>query len=163
MVTGRGARTLVVAVLVLGGCGGSDSGDGDYVNRVDALCKKANPELAAIQAELVQARDRARAGELKPADTFREFERLLAEAEAVTRRVTAGLRDVSPPSSEEEFHEDVLKAVEEGAANLRLQQRAARRGDAVELRRLSVEGSRISARSRGLADRHGDFRFCGRG
>jgi hypothetical protein len=159
------ARLAISAVVValLAGCGGSDAGDGGYVKRVDALCKKANPDLVAIQTALVQARDRARAGEAKPAETFREFERRLAEAESVTRRLTTGLREVSPPSSEEEFHDDLLRSAEEGGANLRLQRRAARRGDAVALRNLSLEGSRISARSKGLVNGHGDFRFCGRG
>ena len=158
---GRLASSVVVLAL-LAGCGGSDSGDGEYVRRVDALCKRATPELAAIQTALVQARDKARAGEVKPAETFREFERLLAEAEAETRRVTAGLRELSPPSSEEDFHRDLIGSTEEGVANLRLQQRAARRSDAIALRNLSVEGSRISARSKGLVTGHGDFRFCGR-
>ena len=152
----------VLVLALLAGCGGSDSGDGEYEERVDALCKKANPDLAAIQTALVQARDKARAGQVKPAETFREFDRLLAEAEAATRRVTAGLREVSPPSSEEEFHHDLIGSTEEGAANLRLQGRAARRLDAVALRNLSLEGSRISARGKGLVNGHGGFRFCGR-
>jgi len=157
----RLASSAVVLAL-LAGCGGSDSGDGEYEERVDALCKKANPDLAAIQTALVQARDKARAGQVRPAETFREFERLLAEAKAATHQITAGLREVSPPSSEEEFHRDLIGSTEEGVANLRLQQRAARRSDAVALRNLSVEGSRISARSKGLVNGHGDFRFCGR-
>lgn len=152
----------VVVLALLAGCGGSDSGDREYVKRVDALCKKGNPDLVAIQAALVQARDKARAGEVKTAETFREFERLLAEAESVTRRLTAALREVSPPSSEREFHDDLLGSAEEGVANLRLQQRAARRRDAVALRNLSVEGSRHNAQSKGLIQGHGDFRFCGR-
>jgi hypothetical protein len=178
---GRGALSLgVIAAVLLVGCGGSDSQDGgsgrpearpakggptsqEFVRRVDALCQRANPELAQINTALIRARDAARAGRVSPAKTFAAFATLLRRATATTGRFEAGLREIPPPPAEREFHRILLDSVAQGSSNLRRQISAAERGDAVTLRELSLEGSRLSARTKGVVEGHGQFRFCGRG
>ena len=154
----------LMAAALLAGCGGSDSDDGgeDYVRRVDALCRTANPELAEINAALIRARDATRAGRVSAAKTFKTFATLLRRASATTDRLEAGLRQITPPSEERDFHGALIGALEEGDANLRRQISAAERRDAAALRDLSRQASLASARSKGLVAGHGGFRFCGR-
>lgn len=151
--------------MLVAGCGSSDSrpAGSEYVRQVDRLCREANPQLAEINSQLVRARDAARAGIAKPTATFASFERLLNRAGGVTRRLEAELRKVRPPAGEAEFHRKLLRSVGEGSANVRRQVSAARAGDARRLSELSVQGSTLNARSKGLVAGHGGFRHCGRG
>ena len=153
-----------MAGVVLAGCGGSDSADGgdQFVRRVDALCKQANPELAEINAALIRTRDASRAGRVSQSRTFQTFAKLLRRASTVTDRFHAQLREVTPPSPEREFHDMLLDSVEQGSSNLRRQITAAERRDAVALSELSKKGSVFNARSKGLLAGHGGFRVCGR-
>ena len=168
---------LVTAVAGLAGCGGSESEDGDarppapsggdsqaakdsFVRRIDALCKEVNPSLKKIRTDLLRTRNAARAGRADPNTTFRTFARLLRKTEGVTNRTESELRAIKPPRSEEGFHKDLLRSLTEGRSNLRQQVRAAEARDAVRLRELSVEGTVISSRQKGLITGHGGFRHC---
>lgn len=175
----RCALLGVAAAAALLGCGGCDSEDGDsrrparppaearaageeFVRRVDAACKDVNPELAEVMAALTNARDAARAGRVSPTKTFEAFATQLRRASATTERLRARLRAIEVPRRERSFHRSLSDSIEEGAANLRRQVGAAEAQDAVKLRTLSVEGSVINARAKGLVAGHGGFRFCGR-
>jgi hypothetical protein len=149
---------------LLAGCGGSDSADGgdQFVRRVDALCKQANPQLAGINTALIRARDASRAGQVGKARTFATFATLLRDASAVTERFHAQLREITPPSDEREFHDMLLDSVAQGSSNLRRQIAAAERRDAVALSDLSKQGSVLNARTKGLLAGRGGFRVCGR-
>ncbi len=149
----------LVLVVLLAGCGGEDE---DFVAEVDALCQGANPKLASINAEILQARDDARAGRAAPQETFATFEALLERGRAVSDRLVVQLRGIAPPADEKEFHTALVASLEAGAANVRRQANAARRQDAARLRELSIEGSRLNARSKGLVKDHAGFRHCGR-
>ncbi|HEX8742501.1 MAG TPA: hypothetical protein VF712_05160 [Thermoleophilaceae bacterium] len=155
---------LVVMVGAIAGCGGSGSGDDrdGFVQRVDALCRQANPELVEINTALVRARDAARSGRAGARETFATFARLLRRAGAVTGRLVTRLREIEPPARERDFHRALIAAVDEGASNLRRQIDAAERRDAGALRELSRRGSVANARSKGLIAGHGGFRDCGR-
>lgn len=160
-------RQLVLGVIVaalLAGCGGSDSEDGseEFVRRVDALCKEANPELAEINTALTRARDAARAGRVSLPKTFETFAMLLRRASATSGRFEARLRDIAAPRAEQDFHDALLASVAKGTSNLRQQISAAERRDAVALRDLSQKGTLFNARSKALVAGHGGFRFCGR-
>ena len=176
-------RRLAFAVLALAlfpiGCGGSDEGDEDtrrrastaeearpgtdaFVRRVDSLCKEANPGLAAGAAALTRARDAARAGRVSLPATFKTFEALLRKADETTDRLRRGLRAIDAPEQERAFHAALMGSVEKGSRNLREQISAAEAQDAVRLRELSVQGSLINARAKGLIKGHGGFRHCGR-
>ena len=168
----------VIVLAALAGCGGSDSEDGDsrrsappaeaqltsdeFVRRVDGLCKDTNPELAEIMSALTKARDAGRGGRLSLPKTFEAFATLLRRADAITERFRARLGAIEVPMREKAFHDALLASVEEGSSNLRRQVRAAEARDAARLRDLSVEGSVINARGKGLIAGHGGFRFCGR-
>jgi hypothetical protein len=171
---------LGVIVLVLVGCGGSDSDDGDsrptappsaqtqrasdeFVRRVDVLCKDTNPQLAAIMAALTKARDAGRAGRASLPKTFDAFATLLRNASQTTKRFVAQLRAIEAPTRERAFYDALIDSVEEGSSNLRQQERAAEAQDASRLRELSIQGSTINARGKGVIAGHGGFRFCGRG
>ncbi len=149
----------LVLVALLAGCGPEDE---DFVSEVDALCRNANPKLASINAEILQARDDARAGRAAPQETFAMFEALLERAREVSDRLVVQLRGIAPPADEEEFHAALVDSLEAGAANVRRQVNAARDRDAAALRELSVEGARLNARSKGLVEDHAGFRHCGR-
>jgi hypothetical protein len=160
-------RRLVLGLMVgaaLAGCGGTGSADGgdQFVRRVDALCKQANPELAEINAALIRARDASRAGQVSQSRTFETFANLLRRASAVTDRFHAQLREIRPPQTERDFHDTFLDSVERGSSNLRRQITAAEHRDAVVLSDLSKQGSVLNARSKGLLEGHGGFRVCGR-
>jgi len=169
---------IVVAALV--GCGGSDSDGGDssatastsaqaeltseeFVRRVDAACNDTNPELVRITTALTTARDARRAGRASASETFDDFAALLRRASATTRRFVARLRAITVPERQRAFHDAVTDSVEKGLANLGQQVRAAEAQDAIRLRDLSVAGSVINARAKGLLTGHGGFRHCGRG
>jgi hypothetical protein len=168
---------VVLASLV--GCGGSDSEDDSpragrppartqpaserFVRQVDALCRDANPELAAIMTALVKARDAGRAGRVSASRTFGAFAALLRKASATTARLQARLRSITAPRQERAFYRALAGSIQEGASNLRRQVSAAEARDARRLRDLSVAGSVINARGNGLIAGHGGFRFCGRG
>lgn len=173
-------RAAVVAAVLLGGCGGSDSDDGDtsggrptatqsrpapddFVRRVDALCRSTRPELLGIRTSLTRARDAARAGRTSLPETFASFARLLRRAGAITERFEARLRSIEPPPGERAFRGRLLRSVQQGGANVREQVRAAEAQDALRLRRLSVQGSVIDAKQKGLLAGHGGFRSCGMG
>jgi len=173
-------RRLLLGVLVvagLAGCGGSDPKEASpaprstearlasekFVRRLDALCKEAPPPLAEIRTALMKARDAARAGRVSAPTTFQTFVRLLRRASATTEAFKARLRAVEVPAGERAFHVALVGSLERGAANLRRQVSAARAQDAVRLRDLSVNGSLINARQKGLITGHGGFRVCGRG
>ena len=167
---------IVVATLV--GCGGSDSEDGnsrrpapsteaqptrdEFVRRVDALCEDTNPELAKIMSALTKTRDAARGGRLSLPRTFEAFATLLRRADAATERFRARLRAIEVPKRERAFYDALIDSVEAGSSNLRRQVSAAEARDAARLRDLSVKGSVINARAKGLIAGHGGFRFCGR-
>ena len=155
----------VVVAALLAGCGGSDSDNGgdEFVRQVDALCRQTSPELAEINTALISARDAARAGRVSAPKTFETFATLLRRATAITERFEARLREIAPPPAERDFHDELVDSVEQGAANLRQQIRAAEREDAVELRELSQQSSLLSARTKGLFAGRGGFRSCGRG
>jgi hypothetical protein len=163
----RPALGLVLLAL-LAGCGNDDEETAgaprreDFVSQVDALCRSANPKLASIQAEILRARDDARAGRAAPQETFATFEALLERARAVSDRLVIQLRRIAPPAEEEEFHAALVDSLEAGAANVGRQVNAAHGQDAAALRELSVHGSRLNTRSKGLIQGHGGFRHCGR-
>ena len=174
----RRVLPAAAAAALIAGCGGSDSDDETppagssagtrvmeerYVAQVDAACKEATPELTRIMAAVVRARDAARAGQADPSQTFDTFARHLRRAGVVTERLESRLRTVEPPKGERSFHDALLESVEEGASNLRRQVAAAEARDANRLRDLSVRGSVLSAKGKGLIAGHGGFRFCGRG
>lgn len=142
---------------------GADEPRRGFVAQVDALCRSTNPKLASINGAVIRARDQARAGEASPSETFATFETLLRQASVVSDRFAARLRAISPPPAEADFHANLLASVRDGASNVTRQATAARRQDAGALRDLSLEGSRLNARSKGLLQGHGGFRFCGRG
>jgi hypothetical protein len=168
---------MVLALLT--GCGGSDSEDDeagraaprpaaaqprndDFVRRVDAVCRDANPKLRASTAALTRARDAARAGRASLPETFDTFATLLRRASATSERVAAQLRAIKAPPAEKAFHGALLDSIADGTRNLREQVRAAKARDATRLRELSVQGSVLNAKSKGLITGHGGFRFCGR-
>jgi hypothetical protein len=150
-----------VLVILLAGCGGGE-GDG-FVAQLDGLCKRTNPKLVAINASIIRARDQARAGGVRPAETFATFETQLSRASVITDRLVAELRELSPPPDEEDFHADLVGSLGQGASNVKRQVKAASQQDAAALRELSLEGSRLNARTKGLVEGHGGFRYCGRG
>ena len=169
----------VIVLAALAGCGGSDSEDGgsprpdpgteaqpasdQFVRRLDALCKETNPELAEIMTALTRARDASRAGQVSLPETFDTFAALLRRAHATTGRFRARLRAVEVPKDEQAFYDELLESVEAGSVNLRRQVSAAEAQDAARLRDLSVAGSVINPRGKGLIAGHGGFRYCGRG
>ena len=173
----RRALLGVLAAAVVAGCGGSDSDEDEsrsanpssndagpeYVRRVDALCRDANPQLARIQTAITSARDAGRAGRVSPSRTFETFAMLLRRASAITERLQARLRSVEAPPGERAFHDALLGSLAKGALNLREQVTAAEAQDARTLRDLSVKGTVINAAGKGLIAGHGGFRFCGRG
>ncbi|HWC26194.1 MAG TPA: hypothetical protein VG474_06380 [Solirubrobacteraceae bacterium] len=134
----------------------------EFVRRVDALCKETNPELAEIMTALTNARDAGRAGRVSRPDTFEVFATLLRRASATTERFEERLRAIEVPRRERAFHAALVNSVAEGSSNLRQQVSAAEAQDASRLRDLSVQGSVINARGKGLLAGHGGFRFCGR-
>jgi hypothetical protein len=168
----------VIVFATLAGCGGSDSEDGDsrrpdppaearlasdnFVRRVDALCRATNPELAEIMRALTKARDAGRARRVSLPRTFEAFETLLRRADATTERFRVRLRAIEVPRRERAFFHALTDSVDQGSANLRQQVSAAEAQDAGRLRDLSVKGSVINARGKGLIAGHGGFRFCGR-
>lgn len=169
----------VIVLATLAGCGGSDSEDRDprrpaspsveaqlrsdaFVRRVDALCKDANPALAETMTALTKARDAGRTGRISLPETFEAFATLLRRASATTERLRARLRTIDVPRRERAFYDALTDSVKEGSSNLRRQVSAAEEKDAVRLRDLSVKGSLINARGKGLIAGHGGFRFCGR-
>ena len=158
----------LVSVALLAGCGGADRETAgpprreDFISQVDALCRSANPKLASINAEILRARDDARAGRAAPQETFATFETLLGRARVVTARLLIQLRRIAPPAGEEEFHAALVDSLEAGASNVRSQVNAAHGQDVAALRELSVEGSRLNARSKELVQDRGGFRHCGR-
>lgn len=165
---------MAVAAALMAGCGGSESDEdgadrtapgpgGDYVRRVDALCRDANPKLTRIMAAVTRARDAARSGQVGLPSTFRTFATQLRRAEAVSNRLAADLRKIVPPAGERAFHGDLVESVQTGSANLRAQVSAAEAQDSVRLRDLSVRGSVINAEGKGLVTGHGGFRYCGKG
>ena len=168
-----------IVLALLAGCGDSDSEDEEasrpaprstatqprndgFVRRVDAICKDVNPKLRASTTALTRARDAARAGRASLPETFDRFATLLRSAGATSERLEARLRAVEPPAGEKAFHVALLDAVGDGTRNLRAQVKAAEARDATRLRQLSVEGSVLNAKSKGLITGHGGFRFCGR-
>ena len=170
--------TLLVAALA--GCGGSDSDEDaspqstappaetqpasdEFVQRLDALCKDANPQLAEINAALTKARDAARAGQVSAEKTLKTFATLLRRASATTQQFAARLRAIQPPADERAFYGALVASLDQGLVNLRQQTRAAEAQDAATLRDLSVDGSVASAKQKGLIEGHGGFRFCGQG
>lgn len=163
----------VIIVATLAGCGGSDSKDAEsppaqgasdaFVRQVDTLCKDTNPELAAITAALTRARDARRAGQVSEPKTFQTFATLLRNATATTERFVARLRAIEVPRGERAFYDALIVSVEDGSSNLRQQLSAAEAQDATRLRDLSIKGSVINARAKGLITGHGGFRDCGRG
>lgn len=72
------------------------------------------------------------------------------------------MRYVDVPRREAAFHDALIDSVDEGSSNLRRQVSAAEAQDAGRLRDLSVKGSVINARGKGLIAGHGGFRSCGR-
>jgi len=169
----------VIILVALVGCGGSDSDDGDsrrpatpsadsqrasdeFVRRVDMLCKDTNPQLAAIMAALTKVRDAGRAGRASLPKTFDAFATLLRNASQTTKRFVAQLRAIEVPSRERAFYDALIDSVEKGSSNLRQQERAAEAQDASRLRALSIQGSTVNARGKGLIGGHGGFHFCGR-
>jgi len=174
-------RQLVLGVIVvstLAGCGGSDPGDDSsgrparpsaearpaneaFVQRLDALCEDATPKLAEIRSALTKARDAGRTGRVSLPKTFNAFAVLLRRASATTERFKARLRPIEPPVGERAFYDALVDSLERGSVNLRQQERAAEAQDAVRLRDLSVNGSLINAKQKGLITGHGGFRFCG--
>ena len=170
-------RRLGVGVMMaaaLAGCGGSDSGDGDarqstsrsagseFVRSVDSLCRDANPDLARIQTSLTTTRDANRAGRLSAPEAFKTFATLLNEATVITDRFQRRLRAIEVPEDERAFQKSLLASVEDGSANLRRQVSAANAQDARRLSELSVAGTVINAKQKGLIKGHGGFRVCGR-
>ena len=171
---------VLIVLATLAGCGGSDADDGDsrrpappaaveaqptseeFVRRVDALCKDTNPELAEIMTALTKARDAARAGRVSRSETLAAFATLLRRASTTTERFAERLRAIEVPRRERAFYDALVNSVEEGSANLRRQVSAAEARDASRLRDLSIQGSVINARGKGLIAGHGGFRFCGR-
>lgn len=174
-------RFLLLGVIVLttvAGCGGSDSEDSDsrrpappaegqltsdeFVRQVDAVCKVTNPQLAGIMTALTKARDAGRAGRVSLPETFEAFATLLRRAIATTERLRARLRAIKVPRHQRAFFDALLDSIEQGSSNLRQQVSAAEAQDATTLRDLSLKGSAINARGKGLIAGHGGFRFCGR-
>jgi hypothetical protein len=176
-------KPLVLGVIVasiLVGCGGSDSEDdnsrgsarssagtrltkAEFVRRLDALCKDANPELAQIRTALVKARDAGRAGRVSVPKTLDTFAVLLRRARAVTERFETRLREIEAPRAERRFYGALVDSVEESSVNLRQQVRAAEAQDASTLSDLSVKSTIIDTERRGLFAGHGGFQTCGRG
>ena len=176
-------RALVLGTLLvagLAGCGGSDSDEdasprstappaetrpasNEFVQRLDALCKDANPQLAEINAALTKARDAARAGQVSAEKTFGTFATLLRRASATTKQFAARLRAIRPPADERAFYDALVASLDQGLVNLGRQVRAAAAQDAATLRDLSIAGSVASAKQKGLIEGHGGFRFCGQG
>jgi len=165
----------VIVVAALAGCGGSDSEDGEsrttappqptsakFVRQVDALCKDTRPALARAATALTKARDARRAGRASVSRTFDVFAIQLRKATAATERFLARLRAMAVPEPEKPFHGSVIDSVGKGLANLGEQTSAAEAQDAIRLRELSIAGSVINARTKGLFTGHGDFRHCGR-
>jgi hypothetical protein len=94
--------------------------------------------------------------------TFETFAVLLRRARATTERFRSQLRAVEVPRRERAFYDALTDSLAKGASNLREQLSAAEAQDAVRLRDLSVQGSVINAKGKGLITGHGGFRFCGR-
>ena len=149
-----GSRTAATST------GASNAARGEYVRRVDGLCRETRPELAQITADLTRTRDAARAGRAELPETFDRFSTLLRRAGDITDRLEARLREIEAPARERKFHDSLVETVRRGSVNLRRQVRAADREDANELRALSVDGSLISSNQRGLITGHGGFRYC---
>jgi hypothetical protein len=159
-------RALVLGAMLSGlliACGGSepDTGRDEYVRRVDALCRQTRPQLAEINTALIRARDASRSGQVSASKTFLTFATLLGRAKTVTGELRAGLRKITPPAADRDFHDQLVDSIEQGEANVEKQIVAAERRDADALRDLSVQGTTLNARTKGLVAGHGGFRFCG--
>lgn len=170
-----GVALALIGAAVVAGCGGDDDGDGgsssspearlaaEFVQRVGAVCKAANPQLAEIRRELREARDAGRAGRVSESKTLKRFTALLRRASAITDRVLTRLRAIEPPEAERVFYRAFVNSTEQGSLNLRQSISAAEAQDAPRLSDLSVRGSLINARRAELIKDHGGFRYCGRG
>lgn len=113
---------VLVAVLLLVGCGGDDGSSGEdgiadkqptkkeYLARGDAVCADAQAELARLQPRIQRARS-AKSTE----ERLRLGAAIWRDQLAITERFAADLRELGAPPGDRERVEEFIRALDEGA------------------------------------------------
>ena len=107
------ASLVIVAVLLVAGCGGDDGDEGlstkEFIAKADAICEKADKEQAAVEGKDGPGRGPAY-GENFSDPVF------LSSYNAATKNAVKRLKALEAPESERKAVSEVLSAVEGSAA-----------------------------------------------
>jgi hypothetical protein len=139
---GRGiaAAAIAVAALVGAGCGGDDdtSGGGETLTKQEWIAK-ADAICADAQGRIQKLGD--------PGADLGKLAELTGDAKQIIEDEIAAIRDLRPPSGEEQQIDALLAQVEKGSQAFEALIEAASSGDIAKLQEITAEGSEFSKAS----------------
>lgn len=160
------ATVLAVLCAVAAGCGGDDGGDGSggdasaraaYIEQGDAICRKANAEIAATNARINQIeRSATSAGQ-----ALKDAAPLLQQTADDQRASVAEFRALNAPDADQAQVEKIVAGITEQVALVGKLADAAQAGDAAQVQALGAELAGTRDRVRSLFQGFG-FAECGR-
>jgi hypothetical protein len=165
------ARALLAILAVgLAACGGSDSDEEppppredparrQFIERLDAICKRANEIAAEGDARLAEAQTRARSSRQAARSIVRIIDDLLPRV----RRLETELRRLEPPAGEQRFAASFLVQTEEINDLFAASREAAAQNDVQTFQALGERSKDVAAERSRLVRRHGGFEACGEG
>ena len=155
---GFAAAVIAVAALVGAGCGGDDetSGGGEtltkqeWIAKADAICADAQERIQKLG---------------DPGADLGKLAELTGDAKEIIEDEVAAMRDLKPPTGDEQQIDAMLAQVEKGSEAFEALIEAASSGDIAKLQEITAEGSdfsKASAEADRLAKEYG-LTKCGRG
>lgn len=153
----------VLCAAVAAGCGGDDDSGGEastraaYIAQGDAICRKANAEIAATNARINQIeRSATSAGQ-----ALKEAAPLLQQTADDQRASVAEFRALSAPAEDEAQVEKIVAGITDQVELVGKLADAAQAGDAARVQALGAELAGTRDRVRSLFQGFG-FAECGR-
>jgi hypothetical protein len=164
---------LVVALVALAGCGGSDSSSSDgtnaasssgepltkaeFVEQADAICADRTPEREALQGQAEELANEINNGADRARD---ELADLLAEAADNAEQEFSELRALVPPASDAALVNSMLYAAGSQVALTREGAEDLRAGDFKAFTEVTENGSDLKDRASRIAQEYG-LEVCG--
>lgn len=164
------AAILLVACSNLAACGGSDGevttrtvtieADGpptkaQFVEEVDAVCAKVNPEIDALNDRRAAVEEEAESNE-----DFGRLADFYGKAVSIVEAGAEELRSLTPPAADAEIYDEYLRSVERQLLQLEAFTDAVADGDLEEVEEVSAELKATDATTAGIAKGYG-FEVCG--
>lgn len=155
-----------VALVALAGCGGDDekttksSSKADYIAKADAVCKKTNGKIQALNARAAKELAGADAS-VKPEDALARLAPVLEEGLEIQRTSAAELKAIEAPDELSERVEKLTAAYDGQIALVEKVGKAAKDRDVEAFQKLIAEQTQRRAQTREQALAIG-FKECGR-